>query len=115
MLLGDAAGMVSPLTAGGIHPAMQLGRAAGIALSDYLLDAGPEPGRVLRGLVPSFTFKQLLRIGFNLQPPAWLYDLALGSRAMQNLAQTLFFHHRGLFSLDAWRDILRFRSSERLA
>jgi flavin-dependent dehydrogenase len=109
MLLGDSAGMVSPLTAGGIHPAMQLGRAAGIALSDYLLEAGPDPGRVLRTLVPSFTFKQLLRVGFNLEPPDWLYDLALRSRAMRNLAQTLFFHHRGLFSLNAWRDILRLR------
>jgi flavin-dependent dehydrogenase len=113
MLLGDAAGMVSPLTAGGIHPAMRLGRAAGIALSDYLLEAGQNPDRVLRSLVPSFTFKQFLRIGFNLEPPDWLYDVALGSRAMRNLAQTLFFHHRGLFSLDAWRDILRLRVKER--
>ena len=111
MLLGDAAGMVSPLTAGGIHPAMQLGRAAGIALSDYLLEAGPEPARVLRSLVPKFTFKQLLRFGFNLEPPAWLYDLLLGSRAMRNLAPDLcFFIIAALFSLDAGRDILRLHS-----
>jgi flavin-dependent dehydrogenase len=107
MLLGDAAGMVSPLTAGGIHPAMQLGRAAGIAISDYLLESGPDPARLVRGLVPSFRFKRLLRLAFDLAPPNWAFDVALGSRAMRHLAQTVFFHHRGLFSLEAWRDILR--------
>lgn len=109
MLLGDAAGIVSPLTAGGIHPAMQLGRAAGIAISDYLLQAGPDPARLLRSLAPSFRFKRALRAVFDFAPPNWLYDLALASRPMRNLAQTVFFHHRGLFSLQAWRDILRLR------
>ncbi len=107
LLLGDAAGMVSPLTAGGIHPAMQLGRAAGIAISDYLRESGADPARVVRGLMPSFTFKQLLRVAFDFEPPNWLYDLALGSRTLRRLAQTIFFHHRGLFSLEAWRDMLR--------
>ncbi|HKD36025.1 MAG TPA: NAD(P)/FAD-dependent oxidoreductase, partial [Pirellulales bacterium] len=107
MLLGDAAGMVSPLTAGGIHPAMQLGRAAGIAISDYLLQSGPDPARLIRSLAPSFRFKRALRMLFDFAPPNWLYDLALSSRPMRNLAQTIFFHQRGLFSLQAWRDILR--------
>jgi flavin-dependent dehydrogenase len=107
MLLGDAAGMVSPLTAGGIHPAMQLGRAAGIAISDYLLESGRDPARVIESLAPSFRFKRLLRMSFDLAPPNWLYDLALSSRLMRHMAQTVFFHHRGLFSLEAWRDILR--------
>ena len=109
LILGDAAGMVSPLTAGGIHPAMQLGRAAGVALSDHLLEGGPHPARALRRLMPSFTFKQLLRMAFDLSPPNWLYDAALGNRATRSLAQTIFFHHRGLFSLQAWRDMLRRR------
>jgi digeranylgeranylglycerophospholipid reductase len=109
MLLGDAAGMVSPLTAGGIHPAMQLGRAAGIALSDYLLESGPDPARLIRGLAPSYRFKRLLRLVFDLAPPNWTYDLALSSRMMRHLAPTIFFHHRGLFSLEAWRDILSSR------
>src|SRR5690606_32689360 len=39
MLLGDAAGMVSPLTAGGIHPAMHLGRLAGVAIANHLLES----------------------------------------------------------------------------
>jgi digeranylgeranylglycerophospholipid reductase len=107
MLLGDAAGLVSPLTAGGIHPAMQLGRAAGIAISDYLLESGRDPARVIGSLAPSFRFKRVLRTGFDFAPPNWIYDLALSSRLMRHIAQTVFFHHRGLFSLEAWRDILR--------
>ena len=114
MILGDAAGMVSPLTAGGIHPAMQLGRAAGVALSDHLLEGGPHPARALRRLMPSFTFKRLLRTAFDLSPPNWLYDLAIGNRALCSVAQTIFFHHRGLFSLEAWRDLLR-RTGHHLA
>jgi flavin-dependent dehydrogenase len=113
MLLGDAAGMVSPLTAGGIHPAMQLGRAAGIAISDYLLQSGPDPARLVRSLAPSFRFKQILRTVFDFAPPNWVYDVALASRPMRNLAQMIFFHHRGLFSLEAWRDILRLRLKSR--
>jgi digeranylgeranylglycerophospholipid reductase len=107
MLLGDAAGMVSPLTAGGIHPAIQLGRAAGIAISDYLLESGRDPARVLRSLAPSFRFKRVLRMTFDFAPPNWTYDLALSSHLMRHIAQTVFFHHRGLFSLEAWRDMFR--------
>jgi digeranylgeranylglycerophospholipid reductase len=36
LLVGDAAGMVSPVTAGGIHTALKHGLAAGHAISDYL-------------------------------------------------------------------------------
>jgi len=57
-------------------------------------------------VAPSFRFKRALRAAFDFAPPNWLYDLALGSNTMRTIAQTIFFHHRGLFSLDAWRDIL---------
>ncbi|MGH7843626.1 MAG: hypothetical protein ACREQW_00430 [Candidatus Binatia bacterium] len=36
LLVGDAAGMVSPVTAGGIHTALKHGLAAGHAIADYL-------------------------------------------------------------------------------
>lgn len=36
LLVGDAAGMVSPLTAGGIHTALKHGTAAGRAIAEYL-------------------------------------------------------------------------------
>ena len=106
LLLGDAAGMVSPLTAGGIHPAMGIGRAAGVALSDYLLENGPAPQRAIRGLLPSFFYKQLMRAAFDLAPPNWIYDCVLESRILRSAAQTVFFHHRGLFSVQAWREMV---------
>ena len=106
MLLGDAAGMVSPLTAGGIHPAMQLGRVAGVAIANHLLDGGPEPWRPVAALAPSFFYKRWLRTAFETAPTNWLFDQALGFAAFRRLAQVIFFHHRGLFSLEAWREIL---------
>src|SRR5690606_21241182 len=36
LLVGDAAGMVSPVTAGGIHTALKHGLAAGHAVADFL-------------------------------------------------------------------------------
>lgn len=106
MLIGDAAGMVSPLTAGGIHNAMAIGRAAGIALSNHLLDGEPDPLRVLERDVPSFFFKQMLRAGFDRPLPNRVYEHLLQSRAFRAAAQNIFFHHRGLFSMRAWRDMV---------
>lgn len=106
MLLGDAAGMVSPLTAGGIHPAMQLGRVAGVAIANHLLDAAPEPWRAVAALAPNFAFKRCLRTAFDVLPTNWLFDQALSSAMFRRMAQVIFFHHRGLFSLEAWREIL---------
>jgi digeranylgeranylglycerophospholipid reductase len=106
MLLGDAAGMVSPLTAGGIHPAMQLGRVAGVAIANHLLDGGPDPSRAVAALAPSFACKRWLRTAFDLVPTNFLFDQLLASATFRRLAQVIFFHHRGLFSLEAWREIL---------
>jgi flavin-dependent dehydrogenase len=106
MLIGDAAGMVSPLTAGGIHTAMDMGRAAGVALSSQLLDAEPYALAELERQVPSYFFKQLLRRGFDLPVPNCVYQRLLESRLFRAAAQNIFFHHRGLFSLRAWRDML---------
>jgi len=47
----------------------------------------------------------LLRPVFDLGPPNALLDRALESRAFRSLAQTVFFHHRGLLSPAAWRDL----------
>jgi digeranylgeranylglycerophospholipid reductase len=106
MLLGDAAGMVSPLTAGGIHPAMQLGRVAGVAIANHLFDAGPDPARAVTALAPSFACKRWMRSAFELLPTNFMFDQMLSSATFRRLAQVIFFHHRGLFSLDAWKEIL---------
>jgi len=107
VLVGDAAGVVSPLTAGGIHTALSSGRAAGIAIASHLLDGGPPPDVALRGMYPRFTTKRGMRAALDLHPPNALFDLVLGSPRFRALAQTVFFHHRGLLSSDAWRDLVR--------
>jgi flavin-dependent dehydrogenase len=107
LLAGDAAGLVSPLTAGGIHTAYHYGRRAGQLIADHVLDAGPDPVDVLRGVYPSFTWKKLLRAAVERGTPGWAIDLLLASPPLRALARLVFFHHRGLFSPAAWRALAR--------
>ncbi|MDR2462985.1 MAG: NAD(P)/FAD-dependent oxidoreductase [Verrucomicrobiales bacterium] len=108
LLLGDAAGTVSPLTAGGIHPAMELGRLAGVSIANHLLDGGPDPWQQIRRQLPSYAVKNLLRRAFEtFAPPNPLLNFALAQPLFQRFAQTVFFHHRGLLTLEAWKDLLR--------
>lgn len=110
MLIGDAAGMVSPLTAGGIHPALHVGETAGTAIADYLLEQGRDPAKAVQAVMPGFTFKRLMRTAYDHSP--WsdrLADTLFASPAFRALAQTIFFHHRGLLSAAAWRDIIQLR------
>ena len=65
MLLGDAAGMVSPLTAGGIHRAYLYGRLGGQAIADHFFAGGPHPGAVIRNSYPRRPWQHAAR---------WLYD-----------------------------------------
>ena len=105
VLVGDAAGLVSPLTAGGIHTALRSGRAAGIAIASHLLDDGPPLDRALRDAYPTFAWKRPMRIAMDLHPPNDLIDLALASPWVRAVARAVFFHHRGLLSAEAWRDV----------
>lgn len=107
VLVGDAAGVVSPLTAGGIHTALGSGRAAGIAIASHLLDGGPAPEASLRDAYPTFGAKRAMRAALDLRPPNALVDLALANPRLQAVARTVFFHHRGLWSGEAWRDLVR--------
>lgn len=60
LLVGDAAGLVSPLTAGGIHTALESGRAAAVAISSALArDSGAALTATID--VPQFRTKRLLR------------------------------------------------------
>ena len=105
VLVGDAAGLVSPLTGGGIHTALRSGRAAGIAIASFLLDDGPALDRAMRTAYPAFTWKRGMRAAMDLRPPNALLDLALDSPRFRALAQAVFFHHRGLLSPAAWSDL----------
>lgn len=106
MLIGDAAGLVSPLTAGGIHTAMGLGRLAGVALADHLIDGAADPAKVVRRAAPGFAIKRLMRLAIDRDPPNGVYSAALRVGAIRALAQAVFYHHRGLMSRAAWRDLL---------
>mgnify|MGYP001315026809 FL=1 len=95
LLIGDAAGMVSPMTGGGIRLAFHYGRRAGHLVADHLKDLGPEPGSALARELPNFALKQVLRRALDLAPSNGLIDLAIGLPPMRALARRVYFHRRG--------------------
>lgn len=90
ILVGDAAGTVSPLTAGGIHTALHYGNRLGELAAAYLHKDGPHPGDVLKRELPRFRHKLLLRELFN-RTPNWCFDAAIASRFAQPTANAVFF------------------------
>ncbi|MEL6365228.1 MAG: NAD(P)/FAD-dependent oxidoreductase [Pseudomonadota bacterium] len=107
LLIGDAAGLVSPLTAGGIRLALDLGRKAGCVVSEHLQDGGPDPVRVMAKDYPRFTAKKWLRRAWGLAPPNWLLDRTLFTPPMRALARRIYFHRRGV----PGADVLRFAAA----
>lgn len=95
MLVGDAAGHVSPATGGGIKLAFELGKRSAHAIADHLQDHGPAPELVMAEVLPRFGLKRAMRFGLDLAPPNRLIDLALGSWPMRRIAQHVYFHRRG--------------------
>jgi digeranylgeranylglycerophospholipid reductase len=95
MLVGDAAGQVSPATGGGIKLAFELGRRSAQLVADHLQDLGPSPPVALAPELPSFTAKRVIRTALDLAPPNALIDIALGLPPMRWLAQHMYFHRRG--------------------
>lgn len=96
MLLGDAAGIVSPLTAGGIHTAMHYGVILAERLADHLKCGGAHPGILLEKSYPRFYFKQLLRYGYEHFAPNWLLNAALTNPLFTCAAQHIFFRKKQL-------------------
>jgi flavin-dependent dehydrogenase len=105
LLVGDAAGFVSPLTAGGIHTALESGHRAAHAIADHLLYFGPEPGAAVRRDSPRFAWKRALRGAFDLGVPDRFWDAALGSTPLRVAARLVYFHKRGALSTAAWREV----------
>jgi flavin-dependent dehydrogenase len=102
VLIGDAAGLVSPLTGGGIRLAFRSGRRAAQAISDRLLSFGPEPAAVLAREYPRFGLKTLMRKGLDLAPPNRLLDLAMTLPGIDRVASRIYFHRRGAPGM-SWR------------
>jgi digeranylgeranylglycerophospholipid reductase len=109
LLIGDAAGHVSPLTGGGIRLALRYGRRAAQLIADFLTRHGPPPEQALNAEMPSFTRKLALRRVMDLGPPNWLYDLMIGTPAMAWFARQVYFHRRAMpgDSLEALEERLR--------
>ena len=109
LLIGDAAGHVSPLTGGGIRLAFRYGRRAGQLIADHLLRHGPPPETILATELPSFTRKRALRKVMDFGPPNWLYDMLIGTPAMNWLARRVYFHKRAEpgDSLEAFEERLK--------
>jgi flavin-dependent dehydrogenase len=95
MLIGDAAGMVSPVTGGGIHTALHFGRRAAQLVSDWLTDRGPHPVTSLVREVPRYRLKKIMRRMLDLAPPNALINAMLMTAPARTLAQRLYFHARG--------------------
>lgn len=95
MLVGDAAGQVSPATGGGIKLAFELGRRSAQLIADHLQDMGAPPPVALASELPAFTAKKLMRAALDMAPPNPLIDLALTLPPMRWLAQHVYFHRRG--------------------
>jgi hypothetical protein len=84
---------------------MRSGRLAALAIASHLLDGGPSPDRILRDAYPTFTWKRPMRAAMDIHPPNALLDRALESPRFRAVARAVFFHHRGLLSGGAWRDV----------
>jgi len=93
LLIGDAAGMVSPLTAGGIHKAYRFGRVAGDAVADHLDAAGgPHPSGVVRRAYPRQSWKRVARWSYDRLPVARALEAGLLTRGLfRKLAGKVFF------------------------
>lgn len=94
LLAGDAAGMVSPLTAGGIHAGLRHGAMIGRMLAHRLRN-GAAPAAPLPSAVPGFAVKRALRWVFDHAQFDAPVDLLLTTRPMRRAIEQLCFHRRG--------------------
>lgn len=94
LLTGDAAGLVSPLTAGGIRLSFQYGRRAAQAIALYLQDGGPDPGAVMAREYPRFAVKTVMRRLWSAAPPNAFLNAALFTPPMRAIAQWVYFQKR---------------------
>ncbi|MGD0141542.1 MAG: NAD(P)/FAD-dependent oxidoreductase [Rhizomicrobium sp.] len=106
MLIGDAAGLVSPVTGGGIHTALHFGRRAAQLVGEYLYDRGSHPLAAFAREIPRYRLKRVLRRVLDLVPPNALIDAMLMTAPLRALAQRLYFHRRSgdPASFETWQD-----------
>lgn len=105
LLIGDAAGMVSPVTAGGIHSALKSGQQTGHAIADFLAGRCDDPADWLTQAYPNFIAKRLLRYAYDNLQTDLLFNLLLGTRLMQMAASLVYFHRLGSQTLPKTDDL----------
>ena len=98
LLVGDAAGMVSPVTAGGIHTALKHGMAAGYAVADFLNGKRDDPEGWFVRSYPRFRVKRVLRFLFDHFQTDLMFNALLATRPMRSAASVVYFHRRGTFA-----------------
>jgi flavin-dependent dehydrogenase len=96
LLVGDAAGMVSPVTAGGIHTALKHGLAAGHAVAEFLEGKCEDPQLWFAATYPKFRTKRLLRWLFDRFQTDWFFNAMLATRPLRMAASQVYFHRRGV-------------------
>ena len=96
ILTGDAAGVVSPLSAGGIHSSWRHGWAVGDAAGLHLRGKGAAAEAVARQAAPTFRRKRLMRWAMDHLQMDWPLNLLLQSAAMRRTAEQVYFHRRGM-------------------
>lgn len=94
ILIGDAAGIVSPVTAGGIHSAWEHGWAVGRAIAAHLRDGGAAPELIAIEAAPRFRAKRALRWAFDRLQFDWPFDLLLYSSPLRWAAEQVYFRKR---------------------
>lgn len=94
LLVGDAAGWVSPMTGGGIRLAFKFGRRAANLVADHLVNGGPAPHFALHREVPRFRTKTLMRAALDLVPPNAIINAGLAIAPVRRVAERLYFHRR---------------------
>ncbi|HTV76801.1 MAG TPA: NAD(P)/FAD-dependent oxidoreductase [Steroidobacteraceae bacterium] len=97
LLVGDAAGIVSPVTAGGIHTALKHGFAAGNAVADFLQGRAGDPSGWFVRSYPKFRMKRFLRFLFDHFQSDVAFDCLLATWPMRYAARLVYFHHKGVF------------------
>jgi flavin-dependent dehydrogenase len=94
LLVGDAAGMVSPVTAGGIHYALQHGARAGEAVAAFVRGETEDPSRWFVRSYPGFRLKRALRWSFDRFQSDWVFNRLLSTAALRHAAQWVYFQRK---------------------
>ena len=96
ILLGDSAGIVSPLTAGGIHTALHYGVALADAIAAHLHQGAAHPGEAMGRVYPRFYAKLGMRKIYEHCAPNWILNATIGNPLFKYAASTVFFRKKNL-------------------